>query len=59
MSPVLVLTGTVDLASPPRAMVELAELFPHVELVIQPGAGHFPWRDDDEQFVAVTAGFLG
>jgi len=40
-------------------MVELAELFPHVELVIQPGAGHFPWRDDDEQFVAVTAGFLG
>lgn len=58
-SPVLVLTGTVDLASPPRAMVELAELFPHVELVIQSGAGHFPWRDDDEQFVAVTAGFLG
>lgn len=58
-SPVLVLAGEVDLNSPPGAMSELAELFPHAEMVIQPGAGHFPWLDDADRFVATTAAFLG
>jgi pimeloyl-ACP methyl ester carboxylesterase len=58
-APVLVLAGEVDLNSPPRAMAEYAELFTHARLVIQPGAGHFPWLDDPDQFVATTAAFLG
>ncbi|WP_405813566.1 alpha/beta hydrolase [Streptomyces sp. NBC_01390] len=57
-SPVLVLAGEVDLNSPPPAMAELSELFPHAELVVQPGAGHFPWLDDANRFVATTQAFL-
>ncbi|MER5379383.1 alpha/beta hydrolase [Streptomyces sp. NPDC002688] len=56
---VLVLAGEVDLNSPPPAMAALADLFPHAELVVQPGAGHFPWLDDADRFVATTAAFLG
>ncbi|WP_391858972.1 hypothetical protein [Streptomyces rhizosphaerihabitans] len=40
-------------------MTEFAALFPHAELVVQPGAGHFPWLDDADAFVAATAAFLG
>jgi proline iminopeptidase len=57
-SPVLVLAGEVDLNSPPPAMAELAGLFPKAELVVQRDAGHFPWMDDPERFVAATAAFL-
>ncbi|MFJ2720302.1 alpha/beta fold hydrolase [Streptomyces sp. NPDC087437] len=57
-SPVLVLAGEVDLNSPPAAMAEYAGLFPHAELVVQPGAGHHPWLDDADRFVAATAAFL-
>lgn len=48
-SPVLLLAGEVDLASPPPAVAEFAELFPHAELVNQPGAEHFPWLDDADR----------
>lgn len=58
-SPVLLLAGEVDLNSPPGATAELAEVFPHAELVVQPGAGHFPWLDDADRFVAATGAFLG
>jgi pimeloyl-ACP methyl ester carboxylesterase len=27
----------------PVAAAEFADLFPNAELVVQPGAGHFPW----------------
>ncbi|NEA65129.1 alpha/beta hydrolase [Streptomyces sp. SID12488] len=57
-SPVLVLAGEVDLNSPPPAMAELSALFPHAQLVVQPGAGHFPWLDDAKQFAATTEAFL-
>ncbi|UUN27707.1 alpha/beta fold hydrolase [Streptomyces sp. FIT100] len=57
-SPVLLLAGEVDLNSPPGAMAEFAGLFPHADLVVQPGAGHFPWLDDADRFVAATAAFL-
>ncbi|MFF3372434.1 alpha/beta fold hydrolase [Streptomyces sp. NPDC002680] len=57
-SPVLVLAGEVDLNSPPPAMTEIPDLFPHAELVVQPGAGHFPWLDDAKQFTATTEAFL-
>jgi pimeloyl-ACP methyl ester carboxylesterase len=55
---VLLLAGEVDPGAPPRTTAEFAGLFPHAELVVQPGAGHFPWLDDAERFVATTAAFL-
>jgi len=58
-APVLLLAGEVDLNTPPAVVAELAGLFPDAELVVQPGAGHFPWRDDADRFVATTAAFLG
>lgn len=57
-APVLLVAGQVDLAAPPPVMAEVAALFPHAELAVQQGAGHFPWLDDPERFVAVVAGFL-
>ncbi|WP_392961533.1 alpha/beta fold hydrolase [Streptomyces sp. LN245] len=57
-SPVLVLAGEVDLNSPAPATAEVAALFPRAELVVQAGAGHFPWLDDPERFVAATEAFL-
>jgi pimeloyl-ACP methyl ester carboxylesterase len=58
-SPVLLLAGETDLNTPPGVVAEFAELFPKAEFVVQPGAGHFPWVDDDDRFVATTATFLG
>ncbi|UKY48086.1 alpha/beta fold hydrolase [Streptomyces inhibens] len=57
-APVLLLAGEFDLNSPPRSTAEFAGLFPNAELVVQPGAGHYPWLDDAERFVATTAAFL-
>lgn len=58
-APVLVLAGEVDLNSVPRVLAEFVTLFAKGEFVVQPGAGHFPWVDDADRFVATTAGFLG
>ncbi|MGW1545456.1 alpha/beta fold hydrolase [Streptomyces sp. NPDC002346] len=58
-SPVLLLAGEVDPSAPPRTMAEFAGLFPNAELVVQAGAGHFPWLDDADRFVATTGAFLG
>ncbi|WP_155057521.1 alpha/beta fold hydrolase [Streptomyces blattellae] len=57
-APVFLLAGAVDLAAPPHVMAEYAALFPDAELVVQPGAGHFPWLDDEEGFTETVAGFL-
>ncbi len=57
-APVLLLAGEVDLNSIPSVVAEFAGLFPTAELVVQPGAGHFPWLDDADRFVATTATFL-
>lgn len=57
-SPVLVLAGELDLNSPPPAMTELAALFPHANLTIQPATAHFPWLDDASSFVTTTTTFL-
>lgn len=58
-APVLVLGGEFDLNSPPLPVAEFAALFPDATLVVQPGAGHYPWLDDADRFVATTAAFLG
>jgi pimeloyl-ACP methyl ester carboxylesterase len=50
-APVLVLAGEADVAAPPRAVAEYAGLFPNAQLVVQPGAAHFPWLDDAGRFV--------
>jgi pimeloyl-ACP methyl ester carboxylesterase len=49
----------VDLNTVPGIVAEFAELFLNAELVVQPGAGHYPWLDDADRFVATTATFLG
>lgn len=33
-------------------------LFPNAEPAVQSGAGHFPWLDDPDRFVATVATFL-
>jgi pimeloyl-ACP methyl ester carboxylesterase len=56
--PVLVLAGEFDVNSPPSTVADLAGLFRNGALVIQPAAGHYPWVDDADRFVATTAAFL-
>ncbi|MFD8114086.1 alpha/beta fold hydrolase [Streptomyces microflavus] len=58
-SPVLLLADESELNSPPRAVAQCAELFPGAALVEQPGAGHCPWIDDPDRFVATASAFLG
>lgn len=57
-SPVLVLAGEVDLNTVPRVAAEFAGLFPDARLVVQAGAGHYPWLDDPGLFTAAVAAFL-
>ncbi|MFF1339949.1 alpha/beta fold hydrolase [Streptomyces sp. NPDC058290] len=57
-APVLVLAGEFDVSLPQSAAAEYAALFPHARLLVQPGAGHAPWLDDPERFLAATTEFL-
>ncbi len=57
-APTLLLAGELDVNTPPSCAAEFARLFPHVWLVVQPGAAHTPWLDDAQEFVATTAAFL-
>ncbi|MET8083306.1 alpha/beta hydrolase [Micromonospora sp. NPDC005237] len=57
--PVLLLAGELDLGAPPGLVAQLAELMPGAELVVQPGAGHYPWLDDADSFTATVSAFLG
>lgn len=56
---VLLVAGEYDVGLPPKRAAEYAGLFPHAELAVQPGAGHYPWLDDPEWFVETVVGFLG
>ncbi|MET7339746.1 alpha/beta fold hydrolase [Streptomyces sp. NPDC087866] len=58
-APALLLAGAYDLNSPPAAVTEFAALFRDAALVVQPGAGHYPWADDAKAFTATVAEFLG
>jgi pimeloyl-ACP methyl ester carboxylesterase len=33
-------------------------MFPRGELVLLPGAGHYPWLDDSDSFARTVADFL-
>ncbi|WP_328946520.1 alpha/beta hydrolase [Streptomyces sp. NBC_00250] len=57
-APVLILAGEYDANPTPAKAAEAAAHFPHAELVVLPGAGHFPWVDDAEAFVHPIAAFL-
>jgi len=57
-APVLLLAGEFDVNSPPVAAAEFAALLPDATLVVQPGAGHSPWLDDADGFVATVTAFL-
>lgn len=59
LAPVLILAGEYDVALPPRSAAEYVRLFAQAELVVQPGAGHYPWRDDPQSFVQTLTQFLG
>ncbi|WP_327153831.1 alpha/beta hydrolase [Streptomyces tubercidicus] len=56
---VLLLAGELDSGPLPRIAVEIAKLIPGAELVVQPGAGHYPWLDDPRRFTRTVASFLG
>ncbi|MBT2479344.1 alpha/beta fold hydrolase [Streptomyces sp. ISL-94] len=57
--PAMLVAGEADLGAMPEVVAQYGELFPDAHLVVQKGAGHFPWRDDPEPFVAAVAQFLG
>ena len=57
-TPVLVVGGSLDLQRPPAVTAGYAALFANSRLVVQPGAGHFPWLDDPAQFVSAVTEFL-
>lgn len=57
-APVLVYAGGVDAGSPPELMTQAAGLFPGWELIVQPGAGHFPWLDDSARLSGALSAFL-
>jgi pimeloyl-ACP methyl ester carboxylesterase len=50
-APVLVYTGELDPGQRPVEAEALAAVFPRGRVVVQPGAGHFPWLDDPASFV--------
>lgn len=56
--PVCVLAAGADTLMPTYLMAQVAGLFPHGELVVLDGAGHFPWVDDPEGFRATLAPHL-
>jgi proline iminopeptidase len=57
-APVLVYGGELDLI-PASALAEAAAMFPDAEVIMQPGAGHYPWLDDPAWFSAAVNAFLG
>ncbi|ANZ38979.1 alpha/beta hydrolase [Lentzea guizhouensis] len=57
-APTLLLAGEYDVALPPDRAREYAALFRDAELVVQPGAGHFPFVDDRVAFTAAVTGML-
>jgi proline iminopeptidase len=52
---VLLLAGEADMVTGPKLAAEYAALFRHCELVVQPGAGHYPWLDDADEFGRLIA----
>ena len=58
-APVLLYVGDVDPLVTPALATEAASSFSSARVVVQPGAGHFPWLDDAAAFAAVVGSFPG
>ena len=58
-APVLLYAGEMDPMVTPAAVRAAAPLFNDATVVVQPGAGHFPWVDDPAAFAAAIGAFLG
>ncbi len=57
-TPVLVLAGELDEATPPAMARQLADLLPHASFTGLPGLAHVPQLQDTAAFVAAIGGFL-
>lgn len=57
-APVLVVTGERDGLTPPIAGLRIHEAIPGSHYAEIPGAGHFPWVDEPEGFLAAVLPFL-
>jgi pimeloyl-ACP methyl ester carboxylesterase len=57
-APVLIVGGALDAAPTPRLLSEYAALFGNATVQIQAGAGHSPWIDDPQAFLAIVTPFL-
>ena len=57
-APVLLYAGEADPLVTPALLAEAAPLFGDATLIVQPGAGHFPWIDDPAAFAAAVSSFL-
>jgi pimeloyl-ACP methyl ester carboxylesterase len=57
-APVLVFAGEFDANPTPETTAEGARSFPNATVIVQPGAGHFPWLDDPTAFTAAINSFL-
>jgi pimeloyl-ACP methyl ester carboxylesterase len=57
-APVLLYAGDCDPLVTPTMVREAAPLFGGAAVVVQPGAGHFPWVDDPAAFTTAIEAFL-
>ena len=57
-APVLLYAGERDPLVTPAMAREAAPFFNEAAVVVQPGAGHFPWIDDPAAFAAAIEAFL-
>jgi len=58
-APVLLYAGSLDPMVPPALVRQAAPLFNDATVVVQRGAGHFPWVEDPAAFAAAIGSFLG
>lgn len=57
-APVLLYVGEADPMVTPTMARNAAQLFNDARVVVQPGAGHFPWIDEPSAFAASVGSFL-
>jgi pimeloyl-ACP methyl ester carboxylesterase len=57
-APVLLYAGDLDPLVPPAMVRQATPAFPDATVVVQAGAGHFPWIDDPDTFAGNVAAWL-
>lgn len=58
-APVLLYAGDRDPLVTPAVVQEATQYFGDTTVIVQPGAGHFPWLDDPAAFTTAINSFLG